>query len=104
LTALIADDTCSPDGLAAYLGQYGVSHDVIRTALAALPQVKTIVLYKPSEADAREIAVLRVMMHCAIGVVGILIIPAPAEAVAKLPRSVVKICAVPWKILNAPIP
>jgi len=52
LTALIADDTCSPDGLAAYLGQYGVSHDVIQTALAALPQVKTIVLCMLSEADA----------------------------------------------------
>ena len=52
LTALTADDTGSPDGLAAYLAHYGVSHGVIQTTLAALPRVKTIVLCKPSEADA----------------------------------------------------
>ena len=63
LTALTADDTSSPDGLAVYLAQYGVSHDVIQTALTTLPQVKTVVLCKPSEADAWEIAVPRVIMH-----------------------------------------
>jgi hypothetical protein len=63
LTALTADDTGSPDGLAAYLAQYGVSHDVIQTALTALPQVKTVVLCKPSEANAWEIASPRVIMH-----------------------------------------
>ena len=63
LTALTADGTGSPDGLAVYLAQYGVSHDVIQTALTALPQVKTVVLCKPSEADAWEIAIPRAIMH-----------------------------------------
>ena len=51
-----AADTGSTDGLAACLAQHGVSPSLIQTALAALPQVKTLVLYRPAEAGAWEIA------------------------------------------------
>jgi hypothetical protein len=53
-TALTAADPGRPDGLVACLAHYGVAHDVIQTALATLAQVKTVVLYKPSVADAWE--------------------------------------------------
>jgi hypothetical protein len=46
----------SPDDLAACLAQYGVAPRLIQSALATLRQVKTLVLYRPTEADAWEIA------------------------------------------------
>jgi hypothetical protein len=46
----------SADGLAACLAQHGVSPSLIQTTLAALSQVKTLVLYRPTEADMWEIA------------------------------------------------
>jgi hypothetical protein len=51
-----ATDTGSPDGLAACLAQYGVAPSLIQRALATLPQAKTLVLYRPTEADAWAIA------------------------------------------------
>jgi hypothetical protein len=51
-----ATTTESPDALAACLAQYGVSPRLIQSALATLRQVKTLVLYRPSEAAAWEIA------------------------------------------------
>jgi hypothetical protein len=41
--------------LAACLAQYGVPLPLIQTALATLRQVKTLVLSRPTEADAWEI-------------------------------------------------
>jgi hypothetical protein len=52
-----ADDTGSPDGLAACLAQHGVAPAVIQTTLAVLPQVKTVVLCRPAEGAPWEIAV-----------------------------------------------
>jgi hypothetical protein len=49
-----ATDPESPDALAACLAQYGVSPRLIQRALATLRQVKTLVLYRPTEADAWE--------------------------------------------------
>jgi hypothetical protein len=46
----------SPDALAACLAQYGVSPHLIQIALATLRQVNTLVLYRPTEAAAWEIA------------------------------------------------
>jgi len=51
-----ATDTGSTDGLAACLAQYGVAPSLIQLALATLLQVKTLVLYRPTEADAWAIA------------------------------------------------
>ena len=51
-----AADTANPDDFAACLAQYGVSPRLIQSALATLRQVKTLVLYRPTEADAWEIA------------------------------------------------
>jgi hypothetical protein len=51
-----ATTTESPDALAACLAQYGVSPHLIQRALATLRHVKTLVLYRPSEAAAWEIA------------------------------------------------
>jgi len=51
-----ATNPASPDALAACLAQYGVSPRLIQSALATLRQVKTLVLYRPTEADAWEIA------------------------------------------------
>ena len=51
-----ATTTESPDDLAACLAQYGVSPRLIQSALATLRQGKTLVLYRPTEADAWEIA------------------------------------------------
>jgi hypothetical protein len=51
-----ATTTESPDALAACLAQYGVSPRLIQSALATLRQVKTLVLYRLTEADAWEIA------------------------------------------------
>ncbi len=61
-TGCTTDDTGSPAGLASCLAQYGVSPHVIQTVLDALPQVKTVVLCKPSDADAWEIAAPRGLM------------------------------------------
>jgi len=46
----------SPDALAVCLAQYGVSPSLIQSALATLRQVKTLVLYRPTEAAAWAIA------------------------------------------------
>ena len=51
-----ATTTESPAALAACLAQYGVAPRLIQSALAALREVKTLVLYRPTEADAWEIA------------------------------------------------
>jgi len=51
-----ATNPASPDALAACLAQYGVSPSLIQSALATLRQVKTLVLYRPTETDAWEIA------------------------------------------------
>jgi hypothetical protein len=51
-----ATNTDSTNDLAACLAQYGVSPHLIQSALATLLQVKTLVLYRPTEADAWEIA------------------------------------------------
>jgi hypothetical protein len=51
-----APNTASPDALAACLAQYGVAPRLIQSALATLRQGKTLVLYKPTEAAAWEIA------------------------------------------------
>jgi hypothetical protein len=48
--------TESPDDLAACLAQYGVAPSLIQSALATLRQVKTLVLYRPTEAAAWAIA------------------------------------------------
>ena len=48
--------TESPDDLAACLAQHGVAPRLIQSALATLRQVKTLVLYRPTEAAAWEIA------------------------------------------------
>jgi hypothetical protein len=54
-TALTATQTNSPDGFVAFLAHHGVTPAMIQTALAMLPQMKTVVLAKSSEADAWEI-------------------------------------------------
>jgi hypothetical protein len=46
----------SPADLAACLAQYGVAPRLIQSALATLRQVNTLVLYRPTEADAWELA------------------------------------------------
>jgi hypothetical protein len=51
-----AAGTDSTDGLAACLAQYGVSPGMIQAALQALPQLKRLMLWKPTEADAWQIA------------------------------------------------
>ena len=51
------------DSLAACLAQHGVPPDVIQTALAALAQVKTVVLCKASDVDAWEIADPRLLIE-----------------------------------------
>jgi hypothetical protein len=51
-----ATTTESPDALAAWLAQYGVAPHLIQSALATLRQVNTLVLYRPTEADAWELA------------------------------------------------
>jgi hypothetical protein len=51
-----ATNTGSADGLAACLAQHGVAPQVIQSALAALAQGKTLVLYRPTEADAWALA------------------------------------------------
>ena len=51
-----ATDIGSPDSLAACLAQYGVAPSLIQHALATLPQAQTLVLYRPTEADAWAIA------------------------------------------------
>jgi hypothetical protein len=51
-----APHTASPDALAACLAQYGVSPRLIQSALATLRQGNTLVLYRPTEVDAWEIA------------------------------------------------
>ena len=51
-----ATNTKSTGDLAACLAQYGVSPRLIQLALATLLQVNTLVLYRPTEADAWEIA------------------------------------------------
>ena len=51
-----APHTTSPDALAACLAQYGVAPHLIQSALATLRQGKTLVLYRPTEADAWELA------------------------------------------------
>jgi len=51
-----ATNPASPDALVTCLAQYGVSPRLIQSALATLRQVKTLVLYRPSEAAAWEIA------------------------------------------------
>ena len=55
-TALTAAQTSHTDGLIAFLAHHGVTPAMIQITLALLPQVKTVVLSKPSEADAWEIA------------------------------------------------
>lgn len=55
-TALTGAQTSSPDSLAAGLAHYGVAPAVMQTALAALLQVKTVVLCKPSDTDAWAMA------------------------------------------------
>jgi len=44
-----------PDGLPVFLAHCGVPHTVIHEALAHLPQLKTLLLCKPSEEEAWEI-------------------------------------------------
>ena len=51
-----ATNTETTDDLATCLALYGVSPSLIQIALATLLQVKTLVLYRPTEADAWEIA------------------------------------------------
>ena len=51
-----APNTESPDDLAACLALYGVSPSLIQSTLATLLQVNTLVLYRPTEADAWVIA------------------------------------------------
>jgi len=51
------------DSLAACLAQHGVPPDVIQTALAALAQVKKVVLCKPSDVDAWELAGLHILIE-----------------------------------------
>ena len=51
-----ATTPASPDDLATCLAQYGVSPHLIQSALITLRQVKTLVLYRPTETDAWEIA------------------------------------------------
>jgi len=51
-----ATNTESTDDLATCLAQCGVSPSLIQIALATLLRVKTLVLYRPTEADAWEIA------------------------------------------------
>jgi hypothetical protein len=51
-----AAGTDSTNGLAACLAQYGVSPGVIQATLHALPQLKRLILCKPTEADAWQIA------------------------------------------------
>ena len=51
-----ATATGRPDGLAACLAQYGVAPSLIQHALATLLQAQTLVLYRPTEADAWAIA------------------------------------------------
>ena len=51
-----AAGTARTDGLAACLAQYGVSPGVIQDALNALPQLKRLILCKPTEADVWQIA------------------------------------------------
>jgi hypothetical protein len=51
-----AAGTAKTDGLAACLAQYGVSPGVIQATLHALPQLKRLILCKPTEADAWQIA------------------------------------------------
>ena len=46
-----------PDGLPAFLAHCGVPHEVIHEALTRLPQLKTLLLCKPSEEEAWEIRV-----------------------------------------------
>jgi hypothetical protein len=46
----------SPDSLATCLAQYGVPPGVIQDALNALPQLKRLILCKPTEAAAWQIA------------------------------------------------
>jgi hypothetical protein len=47
----------SPDGFPAFLAHWGVPHAVIHEALTRLPQLKTLLLCKPSEDEAWEIRV-----------------------------------------------
>jgi hypothetical protein len=51
-----ATNTGSTDGLAACLAQYGVSPGVIQATLHALPRLKRLILCKPTDADAWQIA------------------------------------------------
>ena len=51
-----AAGAAQPDALAACLAQYGVSPGVIQAALKALPQRNRLILCKPTEADAWQIA------------------------------------------------
>jgi hypothetical protein len=60
-TALTAAQTSRTDGFVAFLVHHGVTPAIIQTALALLPQVKTVVLAKPSEADTWEIAEPRLL-------------------------------------------
>lgn len=60
-TALTAAPTGRTDGFVALLAHHGVTPAIIQTALALLPHVKTVVLAKPSEADAWEIAEPRLL-------------------------------------------
>ncbi|HSF30369.1 MAG TPA: hypothetical protein VLK82_07845 [Candidatus Tectomicrobia bacterium] len=60
-TACTAAQTSSPDGLVAFLAHHGVTPAMIQTALAILPQVKTVVFSKSSEADAWEITEPRLL-------------------------------------------
>ena len=45
------------DGLPAFLTHCGVPHEVIHEALTRLPQLKTLLLCKPSEDEEWEIRV-----------------------------------------------
>jgi hypothetical protein len=49
-------DPASTNDLAACLAQYGVSPSLIQIGVATLRHVKTLVLYRPTEVDAWEIA------------------------------------------------
>src|SRR5262249_11786171 len=53
--ALVATGTGTTGDLAGCLAHFGVSSELIRAALAMLPMMKSVVLYRPSETDAWEL-------------------------------------------------
>src|SRR5262245_52683989 len=53
--ALVATGTGKTGDLAGCLAHFGVSSELIRAALATLPMMKSVVLYRPSETDEWEL-------------------------------------------------